>query len=618
MARLTRAARAKLSKSEFANKPKAGTAEGKKKPGSYPIPDANHARLALAMVAKHGTPSEKARVRAAVHKKYPKIQHKDDGGAVADDKKSSGGSNAMGWISELINVAEGIGKAGKSDYDTNNRNDDGTIKNEGKFMVGNAIGAVLDPGTFAMNLIKGDAFWNEPAKAKKLAAQAKIQKTNTEAVAGNQVASIANNDRLAQLGKGLKDGGVVTGKSGVDTNARQVKPQSFVIPKESASNPVVKKIAKQLGLMKPLPKKTGDTPVKLTKGEILVPPNKTKTFDSLLKVKGIKGLASLAPNADNTSIGKAYGGWTNDKETRMSFLENQKKRTSEEEQEYSDLTKAWNDREKNAKAENMAKYTTDENAHKGSYPNFNDTNLQQQYDNISGLNRTMPIKGNGPAGSKSPTSNDPSRTAKEKSGNGNYLAEGILSGVQGVMSGVAMAGMGKAPIMNESDWNEITRPSETPLANNALSLLRMSSTYGINPNTESNMMKQINEMAANSVPSKTLSGNPAEAFNQSSLASKNAMDAIVNLKAKSAEMQEGKVNEFAKAELGFQPVMLEQDNANKLMKLRKMSMKQDLWDKENGAYAGLMNAGLSNAFNASRMNDFWGKYSQYMNPYQTS
>lgn len=40
----------------------------------YPIHDANHARLALAMVSKYGTPSEKARVQAAVKRKYPGIK----------------------------------------------------------------------------------------------------------------------------------------------------------------------------------------------------------------------------------------------------------------------------------------------------------------------------------------------------------------------------------------------------------------------------------------------------------------------------------------------------------------------------------------------------------------
>lgn len=39
----------------------------------YPIEDANHARNALARVSQHGTPAEKATVRAKVHRKYPGI-----------------------------------------------------------------------------------------------------------------------------------------------------------------------------------------------------------------------------------------------------------------------------------------------------------------------------------------------------------------------------------------------------------------------------------------------------------------------------------------------------------------------------------------------------------------
>ena len=42
----------------------------------YPIEDPNHARNALARVAQHGTPGEKATVRRKVHAKYPGIgQH---------------------------------------------------------------------------------------------------------------------------------------------------------------------------------------------------------------------------------------------------------------------------------------------------------------------------------------------------------------------------------------------------------------------------------------------------------------------------------------------------------------------------------------------------------------
>ena len=41
--------------------------------GGYPIPDKAHARNALARVSQHGSPAEKAKVRAKVHAKYPGI-----------------------------------------------------------------------------------------------------------------------------------------------------------------------------------------------------------------------------------------------------------------------------------------------------------------------------------------------------------------------------------------------------------------------------------------------------------------------------------------------------------------------------------------------------------------
>lgn len=63
MAVLSAAQRKKMSKSTFA------IPETK----SYPIPDASHARNALARVAQHGTPAEKKRVRAAVKRKFPTI-----------------------------------------------------------------------------------------------------------------------------------------------------------------------------------------------------------------------------------------------------------------------------------------------------------------------------------------------------------------------------------------------------------------------------------------------------------------------------------------------------------------------------------------------------------------
>jgi len=42
----------------------------------YPIFDKSHAVNALARVAQHGTPAEKAAVRRKVYKKYPSLKKK--------------------------------------------------------------------------------------------------------------------------------------------------------------------------------------------------------------------------------------------------------------------------------------------------------------------------------------------------------------------------------------------------------------------------------------------------------------------------------------------------------------------------------------------------------------
>lgn len=79
---------AKLSYQERKSLPKKSFAEpGKRK---YPIEDKAHARNALARVAQHGTPAEKAKVRAAVHKKYPDIGHTVSGQWNAGDHMEPG------------------------------------------------------------------------------------------------------------------------------------------------------------------------------------------------------------------------------------------------------------------------------------------------------------------------------------------------------------------------------------------------------------------------------------------------------------------------------------------------------------------------------------------------
>lgn len=50
-----------------------GAHKGEANEGKYPIEDKAHARNALARVSQFGSSSEKAKVRAKVHAKYPNI-----------------------------------------------------------------------------------------------------------------------------------------------------------------------------------------------------------------------------------------------------------------------------------------------------------------------------------------------------------------------------------------------------------------------------------------------------------------------------------------------------------------------------------------------------------------
>jgi len=70
MAKLTTKQRKSMKKSTFAI-PSKKTKSNPAGRGGYPIPDRSHAANALARVSQHGTPEEKARVRAKVHAKYP-------------------------------------------------------------------------------------------------------------------------------------------------------------------------------------------------------------------------------------------------------------------------------------------------------------------------------------------------------------------------------------------------------------------------------------------------------------------------------------------------------------------------------------------------------------------
>jgi hypothetical protein len=71
--KLTTADRRELPSKDFAL-PRHGSGPEGKGSGSYPIPDENHARNALARAAQHASPAERATIRRKVHAKFPDIK----------------------------------------------------------------------------------------------------------------------------------------------------------------------------------------------------------------------------------------------------------------------------------------------------------------------------------------------------------------------------------------------------------------------------------------------------------------------------------------------------------------------------------------------------------------
>ena len=76
MAKLTARRRGALPGSEFAGPDR-----------SYPIPDASHARNALARASQHAGPDLKAKIRAKVRRKFPGIAVEGDKPAPRLDRR---------------------------------------------------------------------------------------------------------------------------------------------------------------------------------------------------------------------------------------------------------------------------------------------------------------------------------------------------------------------------------------------------------------------------------------------------------------------------------------------------------------------------------------------------
>jgi hypothetical protein len=97
MAVLTAAKRKALPAKSFAL-PGKGEGPHGKGAGSYPIPDKAHGRAALSRVAQHGSSADKAKVRAAVHRKFPTIGRGEGARTNAADRPGAREHGRFDWV----------------------------------------------------------------------------------------------------------------------------------------------------------------------------------------------------------------------------------------------------------------------------------------------------------------------------------------------------------------------------------------------------------------------------------------------------------------------------------------------------------------------------------------
>ena len=102
--------------------------------GRYPIHDAAHARNALSRVAQNGTPEEKKKVKAAVHKKYPGIGkeslHPSQKFQLIETLQGVGAKE--GPIVKCVLITEGLGNRKDMNYYSSEAIQGGAALFEGK------------------------------------------------------------------------------------------------------------------------------------------------------------------------------------------------------------------------------------------------------------------------------------------------------------------------------------------------------------------------------------------------------------------------------------------------------------------------------------------------------
>jgi hypothetical protein len=153
---------------------------------SYPIPDASHARNALARASENASPALAARIRAIVHRRFPGIDQKFDQGGIVRGQGAPVSSSGAGTLLPGAQMTDG--------------------PNPGQF---NVIGPVVRPIA-----VQGPG--GAPGQSMGLPAQADPELAAQRA---QQAAWFTAHPQYAQYSHGYSRGGVIPGYQGFQGRA---------------------------------------------------------------------------------------------------------------------------------------------------------------------------------------------------------------------------------------------------------------------------------------------------------------------------------------------------------------------------------------------------------------
>ncbi len=180
-------------------------------------------------------------------------------------------------------------------------------KNVGKFnATKKATGETTEELTHSSNPVtkkravfaQNASHWNHKAKGGDVSPAKALEILHDGTIRGHKITDKQRRYFGYMSNQNKASGGVVEGKgTGTsDSNSAALEKNDFIIPAKQAKTLAVKRLLPQLGLNKIAPLQDGNVPIKISKGEVIIPKEDKPMANAILGKQGLS-LNRLAPNA---------------------------------------------------------------------------------------------------------------------------------------------------------------------------------------------------------------------------------------------------------------------------------------------------------------------------------